>query len=85
MKTTVTDTNTWTQIVFELEQNGPSERELREAVEAFAEVVSIEPYSSRPGLHGVTIIDGYRIVCVTQADDAQIQAGIDRVTRLSWD
>ena len=77
MKTTLTKTDTEVQIVFELEQNGPSERELREAVEEFAEVVSIEPYTSRQGVHGVIIADGYRIVCVTQADDAQIQAGID--------
>ena len=43
MKTTVTETNAEVQIVFELEQNGPSERELQEAVEKFAEVVSFEP------------------------------------------
>ena len=85
MKTTVTETKAEVQIVFELEQNGPSERELREAVEKFAEVVSFEPYTTRQGVHGVIIADGYRIVCVSTADDAQIQAGIDRVTRLSWD
>ena len=85
MKTTLTKTDTELQIVFELEQNGPSERELREAVEEFAEVVSIEPYTSRQGVHGVTIIDGYRIVCVSTASEDQIQAGINRVTKLSWD
>ena len=85
MKTTLTKTNTEVQIVFELEQNGPSERELIAAVEKFAEVVSIEPYTTRQGVHGIIFADGYRIVCVSTADDAQIQAGIDRVTRLSWD